>query len=146
MRSEAKQKGIEAVYPDAVKSKQLEFAIVEDIAVPHAHDKAVVADPPLDYVLHTASPFHMNIQDPKKDMLDPAVNGTRGLLESVKQHAPSVKRVVITSRCASWSCVTMKSHNHSFASILNPDRLSDLWPGKVYSEVCIARRHVQTDD
>ncbi|KZV77838.1 NAD(P)-binding protein, partial [Exidia glandulosa HHB12029] len=112
-------KAIAAVYPDAVKNGQLEFGIVEDIAAPHAHDKVVVADPPLDYVLHTASPFHMNVQDPKKDMLDPAVNGTRGLLESVKQHAPSVKRVVITS---------------SFASILNADKLSPPWPGKVYSE------------
>jgi nucleoside-diphosphate-sugar epimerase len=35
-----------------------------------------------------------------KEFLDPAINGTTEILKSVKAHAPSVKRVVITSSCA----------------------------------------------
>lgn len=104
VRSEEKQRAIAARYPGA----QLEFAIVPDIAVAHAHDAAVRADPPLDFVVHTASPFHFNAQDAKRDMLEPAIEGTRGLLESVKAHAPSVKRVVITSRCVSAPVSTLR--------------------------------------
>ena len=72
----------------------LDFAIVEDIAQSSAFDKAVVSDPPFDYILHTASPFHFNVTDPKSQLIDPAVCGTTGILESIKKYAPSVKRVV----------------------------------------------------
>lgn len=36
-----------------------------------AFDKAVVSDPPFEAVIHTASPFHFNVTDTKKDLLDP---------------------------------------------------------------------------
>lgn len=65
-------------------------------------------NPPFDYVLHTASPFHHNVQDPVKDFLDPAIKGTTGILKAIKAHAPSVKRVVITSSFA--SIVNAKQH------------------------------------
>lgn len=76
--------------------------------------QAVKSDPPFDYVLHTASPFHHNVVDPVKDFLDPAIKGTTGILKAIKAYAPSVKRVVITS---------------SFAAIVNPKQHP-----KVYSE------------
>ncbi|TDR31806.1 NAD-dependent epimerase/dehydratase family protein [Hydromonas duriensis] len=50
-------------------------------------------------VFHTASPFVLNVQDPQKDLVDPAVLGTRNVLESVNR-CPSVERVVLTSSCA----------------------------------------------
>lgn len=34
------------------------------------------------------------------DCLDPAIKGTTGILRSIKEHAPSVKRVVVTSSSA----------------------------------------------
>lgn len=77
-----------------VPKDKLSFAIVEDIAQPGAFDQAVQSDPPFDVVIHTASPFHFNVTDTKKDLLDPAIIGTTGVLKSVKQHAPTVKRVV----------------------------------------------------
>ncbi|MCJ1277637.1 methylglyoxal reductase (NADPH-dependent) gre2 [Puttea exsequens] len=100
-----------------VPKAKLDFTIVEDIAQPGAFDKAVQSDPPFEVVIHTASPFHFNVTDNKKDLLDPAVIGTTGILKSVKQHAPTVKRVVITS---------------SFASIINPSKGTN--PGYSYSE------------
>lgn len=78
----------------SVSKDKLSFAIVEDIAQPGAFDKAVQSDPPFKTVIHTASPFHFNVTDTKKDMLDPAIIGTTGVLKSIKDHAPSVKRVV----------------------------------------------------
>jgi len=90
----------------AHKGQKLSYVIVKDIAQEGAFDDAVKSDPPFDAVVHTASPFHFNVTDPKKDLLDPAIIGTTGILKAIKAYAPTVKRVVITS---------------SFASILNPD-------------------------
>lgn len=50
-------------------------------------------------VFHTASPFTMSVKDPRRDLVDPAVQGTRNVLETASQTA-SVKRVVVTSSCA----------------------------------------------
>jgi nucleoside-diphosphate-sugar epimerase len=88
---------------DLFQGKPVSYVLVSDIAAPGAFDKAVVSDPPFDTVLHTASPFHFNITDNKKDLLDPAINGTTGLLKAVHSFAPSVKRVVITSSFAAIS-------------------------------------------
>ncbi len=77
-----------------VSKDQLDFVIVEDIAKPGAFDKAVQSKTPFETVIHTASPFHFNATDTKKDLLDPAVIGTTGILESTKKYAPTVKRVV----------------------------------------------------
>ncbi|PVH77833.1 NAD(P)-binding protein [Cadophora sp. DSE1049] len=65
----------------------------------------------------TASPFHFNVTDTKKDLLDPAINGTKGVLSAIKKNAPTVKRVVITS---------------SFASIVDAGKGTA--PGYTYSE------------
>ncbi len=52
-------------------------------------------------VFHTASPFVVSgIKDPQKDLVDPAVQGTRNALESVNRTS-SVKRVVLTSSVVS---------------------------------------------
>ena len=63
---------------------------------------------PFNYVVHTASPYHLNVEDPVKDFLDPAIKGTTGLLHSILTHAPSVRRVVITSSSA--AVINPKNH------------------------------------
>jgi len=50
-------------------------------------------------VYHTASPFINTVKDPQRDLVDPALLGTRNVLESVNLTG-SVKRVVLTSSCA----------------------------------------------
>ncbi|TAQ91533.1 hypothetical protein B7494_g154 [Chlorociboria aeruginascens] len=97
--------------------KKLDFKIVEDIAQEGAFDEAVKIEG-LEAVIHTASPFHFNITDIKKDLIDPAVIGTTGILKAIKKNAPSVKHVVITS---------------SFASIINPAK-GNSWTEHTYSE------------
>jgi hypothetical protein len=72
----------------------LDFAIVPDVAQPNAFDEALVSNPPFEAVIHTASPFHFNVTDVQKDLLDPAVNGTTGILKAIVSKAPRVKRVV----------------------------------------------------
>ena len=52
-------------------------------------------------VFHTASPFVITgIKDPQKDLVDPAVHGTRNALDSANR-VSSVKRVVLTSSVVS---------------------------------------------
>lgn len=116
VRTQEKADKIKAAHPKANKS-QLDFAIVEDIAQPNAFAHAVKSDPPFEAVIHTASPFHFNAKDIQKDLLDPAIKGTHGVLQAIKANAPTVKRVVITS---------------SFASIVDPTK--GLWPEKTYTE------------
>ncbi|KWE60689.1 diaminohydroxyphosphoribosylaminopyrimidine deaminase [Burkholderia sp. MSMB2157WGS] len=50
-------------------------------------------------VFHTASPFTVTVRDPQKELVDPALLGTRNVLETVNR-TPSVRRVVLTSSCA----------------------------------------------
>ncbi len=52
-------------------------------------------------VIHTASPFKVTgIRDFKKDIIEPALDGTKNILSAVNR-IPSVKRVVLTSSMAS---------------------------------------------
>ncbi len=50
-------------------------------------------------VFHTASPFIASVKDPQKDLVNPALLGTRNVLEQANK-TPSVKRVVLTSSVA----------------------------------------------
>ncbi|MGB5541987.1 MAG: NAD-dependent epimerase/dehydratase family protein, partial [Gammaproteobacteria bacterium] len=50
-------------------------------------------------VFHTASPFIVDVEDPQKELVDPAKLGTRNVLETANR-TPSVRRVVLTSSCA----------------------------------------------
>lgn len=81
-----------------------------DLRTPGAFDALV---PGCDIVLHMASPYVLHVDDPQGDLVDPAVQGTRAMLAACA-HAPSVRRVVLTS---------------SIAAVTDePD------PGKVYTE------------
>jgi dihydroflavonol-4-reductase len=70
--------------------------VAADLLTPHAFD-AHAQD--ATYVLHTASPYVLEAKDPQKDLVDPAVQGTRTMLEACAK-APSIKRVVLTSSMA----------------------------------------------
>ena len=64
-------------------------------------DKGSYADAMKDcqIVFHTASPFFLNVKDPQKELVEPAVFGTQNVLEEVNKTS-SVTRVVLTSSCA----------------------------------------------
>ncbi|MCP4441944.1 MAG: NAD-dependent epimerase/dehydratase family protein [Aureispira sp.] len=61
-------------------------------------------------VYHTASPFVLDVKDPQKDLIDPAVLGTKNVLDTANKTA-SVKRVVVTSSCAAiyTDCIDCES-------------------------------------
>lgn len=49
--------------------------------------------------MHTASLYSLDTKDPQKDLVEPALEGTRNVLGACKK-AGSVKRVVLTSSMA----------------------------------------------
>lgn len=94
--------------------EKLSFIVVEDITKPGAFDEAVKD---VDGVIHTQSPFWLEVENNERDLLIPAIRGTIGILESVHRHNSRVKRVVITS---------------SFAALA--DLSKGQWPEHTYSE------------
>ncbi len=72
-------------------------------------------------VFHTASPFTTNVKDPQKDLVDPALEGTRNVLDSVNQ-TPSVKRVVLTS-----SCAAIYGDNQDLQTLPDQTLTEDVW-------------------
>lgn len=75
--------------------EQLEL-VAADLNDPHAFDVHVAG---MDGVFHTASPYRLSVKDPQRDLVDPAVNGTRTLLAACAA-SPTIKRVVLTSSMA----------------------------------------------
>ncbi len=50
-------------------------------------------------VFHIASPYLIEVKDPQKELVDPALEGTRNVLQQANA-TESVSRVVLTSSCA----------------------------------------------
>jgi dihydroflavonol-4-reductase len=67
-----------------------------DLLVDGSYDQAMAG---CELVYHTASPFTLNVEDTVRDLIDPALKGTRNVLQSVNR-SQSVKRVVLTSSVA----------------------------------------------
>jgi dihydroflavonol-4-reductase len=67
-----------------------------DLRAPHAFDRAVLD---CEHVIHTASPYAVDVEDPRRDLIDPAVNGTLSMLEAAAKSSV-LKRVVLTSSAA----------------------------------------------
>ncbi|KAM0810165.1 putative NAD-dependent epimerase/dehydratase domain-containing protein [Seiridium cardinale] len=108
------QKGEKILQHHQRYANKLSYVVVEDIAKEDAFDEAslnsaVACHPPLDFVIHTASPYHFNVQDPVRSFHEPAVLGTTGVLKSVAKKAPTVRRVVLTSTFGTM----VEPHSHA---------------------------------
>ena len=63
----------------------------------------------MESVIHTASPYSINVIDPASALVEPAVAGTRRVLEAAAA-VPGVKRVVVTSSMAAITDEPDESH------------------------------------
>ena len=68
-----------------------------DLLKPGSYDEAARGS---DYVFHVASPFLLKYKDAQKELIDPALLGTRNVLEAATRSG-TVQRVVLTSSVAS---------------------------------------------
>lgn len=73
----------------------------------------------VDVVVHTASPFFGASDNPQEELIDPAVNGTKNVMDQAV--ACGVKRVVVTSSCAAIV------QNSAYSG-------DDTWQNYVYTE------------
>ncbi|CAH2350418.1 putative NADPH-dependent methylglyoxal reductase Grp2p [[Candida] railenensis] len=83
-----------------LKSDNFTYEIVKELGTVGAFDEALKAHPEVTVFLHTASPFHFNITDPEKDLLIPAVEGTKNALSAIATYGPQIKKMVVTSSYA----------------------------------------------
>jgi len=67
-----------------------------DLLTRGAYDAAVAG---CEFVMHTASPYVLDAKDPQKDLVEPALEGTRNVLGACAK-AGGVRRVVLTSSMA----------------------------------------------
>lgn len=68
-----------------------------DLLKPNSFDEAVRG---CSYVIHTASPVIANAAHPYRQLVRPAVEGTRNVLRSCARHSATVKRVIYLSSCS----------------------------------------------
>ncbi len=95
VRSLSKEKELAVLRGLPGAAERLEL-VAADLLTPGAFTGPVSG---CEYVLHTASPYVLDAKDPQKDLVDPAVMGTRNVLEA-SAAARTVKRVVLTSSMA----------------------------------------------
>ncbi|KAI9285103.1 dihydrokaempferol 4-reductase [Umbelopsis sp. AD052] len=90
---------------DALKTALAEYGsdkfkvlITGDLEKEGAFDEAVKD---VDAIAHTASPVTFTSEDPLRDVINPAVNGTISLLHSAQKYGKNVKHIVVTSSVVS---------------------------------------------
>ncbi|CUM68318.1 uncharacterized protein PRCAT00006040001 [Priceomyces carsonii] len=93
-------------------SESFQYEVVTDIQKEDALDEVINKHPQISIALHTASPFHFKSNDPEKDLLLPAVNGTKNALKLFKKSI-NITRVVVTSSYAAIA-PAKKEIDHSF--------------------------------
>lgn len=113
VRTDSSAAQLKATFP--TYSSQLSTTIVPDITNVESFKDAFGQD--VTGVIHTASPFVLNVKDARRDLLDPAINGAVTVLKATAKYGTSVRRVVTTA---------------SFAS--NLDLLAGKRPGHTYTE------------
>jgi hypothetical protein len=74
VRSSSKAESLFALHP-TWKGK-VAFVYVPDIAIPGAFDEVFKSEKVgVDYIIHTASPVNFAVNDVKKDLINPAIQG-----------------------------------------------------------------------
>lgn len=83
-----------------LQSTNFGYEVVNDIQKEGSFNEALKSHPEVTVFLHTASPFFFNAKNVEQELLIPAVNGTKNALKAIKEYAPQVSRVVVTSSIA----------------------------------------------
>lgn len=107
--------------------------VAASLATPDAFD-AHLTD--VDYVIHMASPYQLTVADPARDLVQPAVEGTRNVLAACAR-APHMKRVVVTS---SMAAITDEPDSHKVLTEADWNTKSSLTRNPYYFSKAEAER------
>ncbi|KAK6197924.1 protein induced by osmotic stress [Scheffersomyces amazonensis] len=80
-----------------VNNSNFSYEVVEVLEKEGAFDEALLKHPEVTVFLHTASPVTFSATDNERDILIPAIDGTKNVLKSIKKVSPQIERVVYTS-------------------------------------------------
>lgn len=94
VRSEDKGKILTETY------QSVKFSVIHDLSIPNVYDHVFKDHSDIAYVIHTASPVLASSTDIKKEIIDPAVHGTKSLLSAAKEFGKNVKKIVFSSSIA----------------------------------------------
>ncbi|KAJ3496779.1 hypothetical protein NLG97_g2405 [Lecanicillium saksenae] len=120
VRSESSYEKLLTYKPIIPYVSQLESVIVPDITLPGAYDEAVKG---ATHIVHVASPIpSRNTKDYETDLIQPAIQGTVGILQSAHK-AGGVKKIVIT---ASVAAITSSTQVGTGATINEETRTADV--------------------
>lgn len=93
-------------------------------------------------IFHTASPFKPSVQDPQKELIEPALDGTINVLEEAKRQS-SVKRIVFTSSMSAIghdASASQKAKNKELTENNWEDTASALYQPYAYSKVLAEKK------
>lgn len=80
-----------------VNNENFSYVVVPVIEAKNAFDKPLKDHPEVETFYHTASPVRFSDEDVENQTLIPAINGTKYVLQSIKDYAPQLKHFVYTS-------------------------------------------------
>lgn len=83
------------------QTPKLQFEIVEQFDKPHALDKVLEKHKEATIFISTAAVVTFHAEDYERDVLDPAIDLVKNIFSSIKEHAPQITRVILTSSSAS---------------------------------------------
>lgn len=114
-----------------------------------AFDVAVVSDPPFEIVIHTASPFHYNVTDVKKDLLDPGKGASTPIAQAMSDEFSRYRYDWYLESCQEKCACRHKSCDHLLFRCHNrpkKNRWQKLLRGnRNLRLICILARRVQAD-
>lgn len=79
------------------------YEIIANLDAEGGFDSVLQNHPDIKTLIHVASPFRFDYENPESDILIPAVEGTKNLLKAIFKYGPQIERVVITSSDAAAS-------------------------------------------
>ncbi len=97
LRSLSKATYLSSQHATSIAQGDLTFVEVPDIQAAGALDAAVSG---ADYICHVASPYFVTASDPIKELVEPAVNGTKNVVSSALK-SKTLKRMTVMSSFAS---------------------------------------------
>ncbi|KAL6947537.1 hypothetical protein ACO0RG_000112 [Hanseniaspora osmophila] len=134
------------VMRDFGNNTDLTLVIVEDLSNLDAFDSVFEKHgATFDYVLHTACPILSADNDFQKNLITPAINGSKNIFEATVKYAPNVKKFVQTS---SYAAMRNPDANHnpnitvnekSWGSLTLQEGLQNGWSAYFYAKTSAER-------
>ena len=122
VRTSSREKNVREV-AESHSTGSLSFVYVLDTGVQGAYDAVFKAHKEITAVIHTASPVGLSTQYPIEDVVQPAVVSMVSILHSIKNYAPQVRKLAVTS---SYATIVSREIPISQGTVINENSWLDI--------------------